>query len=275
MTLDPIIEDAKIPEIIHRKYFSLKEQFFWLLARQISTDKIDDESYRVHVNADNYLPETRYDFIRTLPDYLEKDIDGKFEKLKVELNRYLVTLNDDASKKAFLQLILNQLQIIEKQIENVEAPGKYLKIIKSRSSENIRDIKNNIPAVNGWVEEKKKKTWNVKYLRNWDEDDGRFEDFFNRLKFEGLIETNLTNFKHFFSDKEPGTKIKWLGKKAQLVTFISTLKKKDCIKIYRQWSAFSQCFEAEFRMNKLSSDTPLTDQKEIDKMQDICKELDF
>lgn len=275
MTLDAIIVEATIPEITNQKYFHLQEQLFWLFARKTNAIKIDEESYEVHVDADEDFPETRYNFTRTLSDYIEDDVDGKFDEVKVELNRYLVTLNEASAKKAFLKLILNQLQLIEKQIKNVEAPVKHLKIIKSRFSENIQDIENNIPPVNGWVEEKKKKTWNVKYLRNFNEDDGRFEDFFNRLKFEGLIETNLIYFKNFFTDKEPSTKIKWLGKKAQLVTFISTLKKKDCIKIYRPWSAFTQCFEVEFPMKKLSSDTPLTDEKEIKKIEDICNELDF
>lgn len=274
MTLDLIIEEAKIPEIINSKYFHLQKQFFWLFARKAGAIKIDDENYEVHVNADENFPETRYNFTRNLPDYIAGDIDEKFEKLKVELNRYLVTLNGAASKKSFLELVLNQLQWVEKQVEKVEAPEKYLVILKNGFSENIQDIENNITVSNVGVEVKKK-TWNIKYLRNFEEDEGRFEDFYKRLKNEGLIETNLTYFKQFFSDKEPSKKIKWAGIKAQLVTLIIELRNKDCFKTYREWSAFSKCFEADFSMKKLSSDTPLTDEKEIDKIVDVCRELDL
>lgn len=274
MTIDPIIVDAKIPEIINKKYFSLQEQLFWLFARKITATIIDTESYSVHVNADNNFPETRYDFTRTLSDYIADDVDEKFGKLKVELNRYLVTLNSIASKKSFLDLVLIQLQWIENQVEQIEAPEKYLVIIKNGFSKNIEYIKNNNISSNDDRKEKKK-TWTIQYLRNFEEDEGRFEDFYKRLKDEGLVETNLTYFKQFFNDKEPSKKIKWAGIKAQLVTFIIELRKKNCIKTYREWSAFSKCFEADFSMNKLSSDTPLTSKDEINKIKDILAELDI
>lgn len=273
MTLDPIIVDAKIPEIINRKYFSLQEQLFWLFARKITATIIDTESYSVHVNADNEFPETRYDFTRTLSDYIADDVDEKFGKLKVELNRYLVTLNA-ASKKSFLDLVLSQLEWVEQQVQQIDAPEKYLVIIKNGFSQNIQELKNTHIRSKDDVKEKRK-TWNIQYLRNFEEDEGRFEDFYKRLKDEGLVGTNLTYFKQFFSDKEPSKKIKWEGIKAQLVTFIIELRKKNCIKTYREWSAFSKCFEADFSMNKLSSDTPLTNKDEINKIKDILAELDI
>ncbi|TDN95316.1 hypothetical protein DET49_102202 [Salegentibacter sp. 24] len=274
MTLDPIIVDAKIPEIINRKYFSLQEQLFWLFARKITATIIDAESYSVHVNADNEFPETRYDFTRTLSDYIADDVDEKFGNLKVELNRYLVTLKSSASKNLFIDLVLNQLQWVEQQVEQIEAPEKYLVIIKKRFSQNIQELKSTHISSKYDVKEKKK-TWNIQYLRNFEEDEGRFEDFYKRLKDEGLVETNLTYFKQFFNDKEPSKKIKWAGIKAQLVTFIIELRIKNCIKTYREWSAFSKCFEADFSMNKLSSDTPLTNKDEINKIKDILAELDI
>lgn len=263
-----------VKQIGEESFFKSQLELFWLDYQKSDDDRSikkwdGRDSFKVYYSHTDILDPSKMGYFEiSLMRNIQKKIAQRFDALNSEIINLKV--EDRKSLKDIFYNVLTDLEEVEIEIRELKLPGVYKNTISTAFNHHVKLLRKKSPK-----EAKKKKTWNIQYLRKFSEDDGRFEDFFNRLIYEGLVETKLTYFKQFFDDKEPKTKIKWIGIKAQLVTFILELKQIDCIKSYRAYSAFTKCFETEFPMRKLSSDSRLTDKKEIEKIKDIFKELNI
>ncbi len=244
MTLDPIIEDAKIPEIINSKYFSLQEQLFWLFARQTGAIKIDNESYSVHVNADDNFPDTRYNFTMTLPNYIADDIGGKFEELKVELNRYIVNLTSESAKKNFVYLIISQLKTVGVEVKSIKAPDSYKSLIINEFNSQIKNFERDFEVYKS-ENSSRSREWTVLYPQlGKPAGNEKFKAFHEKLVEHKLIseKTSYQKFKKFFKNITPEEKLIWSGSLSEMVTFFRELNNCSYVEVDNHWKAFKECF---------------------------------
>lgn len=276
MVYDNLLEKSGVTDFSNPQFFNLQKKYFELFGKQTGASWQNKESYRVSVDADENFPECRYSYTSTLKGSILDSVSIRFDCLEKSLRRYLSSIGDDGAKRNFFIIIINQLREILDNSHFIDCPEEYSKAIQNSISERIKILKREF-HFDGTV--KIKKTWKLKYARDFKNDDGRFRDFFRRLKYEGLLSetTTLTTFKQFFSDEIPKKPILWEGKiKAELITLIAALTEKEYIEpCYRPYSAFSKCFQTTFPMNNLSSETPLTEGKDKERIQNIVDELDI
>ena len=273
MKYDKLIQD--ISRITENGYFEERKELFWNTYRNHFAKKTGPDSYIMEVGGSIEMPHYLQKYEVTLSEHLESDIDERFEHFKTELNRELELIEEKFQKKNFLRLLRNQLAEISNHFLTVKLPTPYRKVISSKLNANIKLFKSEFSLQ--YYKSGLKKNWKMKYLKDMENDHGRFEDFFHRLKEEELLgqETNLVHFRQFFSNEIPSKKMYWAGKKAPLLTLFSELESGGYISTHNKGTALKNCFYFDFPLNKPSSETALTSKANISKIQEIIEELEI
>jgi hypothetical protein len=273
MVYDPLLLD--ISRITEKGYFEERKELFWNTYRNLRAEKTGSDSYRYEVAGSIEMPNYLCKYEVTLSEHLEGDIKERFNYFKRELNRELEFLEEKFQKKNWLILLRKQLADISNRSISIELTAPYGKVISSELKTNIKLFKSEFSLQ--YYKSGLKKNWKMKYLRDMENDNGRFEDFFHRLKGEELLgqETNLVHFRQFFSNEIPSKKMFWAGKKAPLLTLFSELESGGYISTHNKGTALKNCFYFDFPFNKPSSETALTSKGNISNIQDMIKELDI
>lgn len=273
----------QIKQIGKESFFHSQLELFWLDYQNSDENRKFEkwdgqDSFKVYYSHVDILDPLKMGYFEiSLTKILRKQIEGMFETLNFELN-VLIAENKKTAKDNVSEMFVD-LQEVSDNILKLKLPGDYQSFIFKTFNLQVQHLRKKVPKTK--IREKKK-TWRVIYR---DEviteserfnDDGRFNDFFKRLKEEEFLSASTRSdcFKQFFSDKVPSRKIEWTKEgPSELYTIIRMLEDRGYIKTHRKWSAIRDSFITKFPLKNLHSTTPVTDIKNLEKISEIVDEL--
>jgi hypothetical protein len=273
----------KVKQIGEENFFRNQLESFWY-DYQKSDEGRDKEkwdgrdSFKIYYSHRDILDPSKMSYFEiSLSENLKKHIQGRFTGLETELLK--LQIEDKKKAKSHILKVITELDEVGKKIPNLNLPRDYRSVIAVSFNLEMKLLrKKNIFYSKI---EKKRKTWKFLYRPEIEiesqrfEDDGRFKDFFSRLKEEKYIDgkSNIIHLKQLFSDQIPTQKIEWLEGPGELYSMIKILIDQEYVYAYREWSAMRDSLNMKFPVKNLHSATPVTNMKKLAFINEIVDEL--
>ena len=283
---NPVLKD--IVGMISNDYFKIQRLKFWdFYSKLMGIDKINPEwfekdgyTYPYMQDMDLETGEQKLSPVEgSLHAQLRNDIHSRFSRFYSLYEKQLMEFDREFKKDNFQSLIISSLKKIQKELQVIDAEENYLATIKTCYEQEFRRF---FPErlVN---ESNLRKDGFIKYLKS-ESENGRIslKMLFDDLKDHNLIATytDYNQFKILLGGKIPSKKIRWVGSKAQLVTFIKQLvSRPSIIQSENHWVVVENSFEVfknglkEFKLKKLHTATELTNEKKIRELENLIKDL--
>lgn len=291
MYYNPILEG--VFQISQRNYFKLQRLKFWqgyaelMGYKQIHRDwfKMDSYTYPYMEDLDIETGERKVVPVEaSLHAQIVNDIKSRFKRSYSLYEKHLIEFDKEYQKENFRITIGDSLEMIKKRLTFIDAEIPYLTTIEKTF---VQEWKTAFPQTKSNIDNSNRRnsSFKLKYKRiKTDKGKTLFKMFFDDLKQHKLVAPNTAyfSFKKLFQGETPTEKIKWIGSKAQLVSFIKTLvSKKDVIESYNHWLAVEESFEIQkngfkkYKLEKLHTATELTDLKKLEEIKTIIEKLDI
>lgn len=244
MVVDPILNE--VAEISSSTYFQMHRLKFWknyaeYMRVDINPSWFNKDSYvipMVELDLDNGKQFTKT-YEPSLSSTIRRDINSKFSRTEINIQRYLDTLNHDLNEEKFFDRIVEQLKLIFSRINYDDVSGDYQKVITDAFQENLRRIKNYSKTQDSKVEVEKSENSGI-YYKFCEEEEGviALNEFSKALAKSRLIEkTSISELKKIFSDRPAKKKVIWKGQVNEFKYFFKELEDRGVISFQDIWEA--------------------------------------